>query len=126
DDVSAFDEDFFVKYQDVMTAAIADDLKTPEVLRELSELQDKLANNGGLNKSDIDSFNDFLEFLDRLLGLALSQRPDLDENQKHIFSERQTARSEQDWATADKLRDQLKEQGIGVRDTARGQTWYRL
>lgn len=126
DDVSAFDEDFFVKYQDVMTAAIADDLKTPEVLRELSELQDKVVNNGGLNNSDVDSFNAFLEFMDQMLGLNLSQRPDLDGNQKHIFSERQTARREQDWATADKLRDQLKEQGIGVRDTARGQTWYRL
>jgi cysteinyl-tRNA synthetase len=36
---------------------------------------------------------------------------------------RATARAEKDWATADAVRDRLKEAGISVADSADGATW---
>jgi cysteinyl-tRNA synthetase len=43
-----------------------------------------------------------------------------------MLAERQKARDSKNWPQSDELRDQLKEQGIHVRDTAHGQVWSRL
>jgi cysteinyl-tRNA synthetase len=43
-----------------------------------------------------------------------------------MIADRQAARDAKDWATSDKLRDELKEQGITVRDTANGPIWSRI
>ena len=42
-----------------------------------------------------------------------------------LIEQRQTARSEGDFETADRIRDQLAEAGIAVEDTADGVTWHR-
>lgn len=66
-----------------------------------------------------------LAFLDAVFGLDLANRPDITDEQKQLIAERQQARDAKDWATSDKLRDQLKEQGIEVRDTPGGTVWSR-
>ena len=40
-----------------------------------------------------------------------------------IISIRQTARQEKNWATADKIRDELKTAGIILEDTPQGVKW---
>ena len=42
---------------------------------------------------------------------------------EHQLEERTRARAEKDWATADAVRDRLKEAGIEVTDTADGPAW---
>jgi cysteinyl-tRNA synthetase len=39
------------------------------------------------------------------------------------LEQRGAARAAKDWATADRLRDELAGMGVDVRDTADGQTW---
>lgn len=65
--------------------------------------------------------------IDDLLGLRiLASTNDIDGTVRDIITERQAARDQKDWAKSDELRDQLAEQGIGVRDTATGSFWYYL
>jgi cysteinyl-tRNA synthetase len=46
--------------------------------------------------------------------------------QERLILERETVRASKDWAQSDVLRNELIEQGIGLRDTQTGAIWYRL
>lgn len=67
-----------------------------------------------------------LAFLDQVFGLDLSQRSDISDTQKQLMTEREATRQAKNWTKSDELRDRLKEQGLGVRDTPHGVYWYRL
>jgi cysteinyl-tRNA synthetase len=43
-----------------------------------------------------------------------------------MIADRQAAREAKDWTATDTLRDQLKAQGLTVRDTANGPIWQRI
>ena len=63
---------------------------------------------------------------DRVLGLSLDAPADepiteLPEGAASILEQRATARAARDFATADRLRDELAAQGVEVRDTPNGQ-----
>jgi cysteinyl-tRNA synthetase len=57
-------------------------------------------------------------------GGATDSGPEAEEIEG-LIEQRQTARSEGDFETADRIRDQLAEAGIAVEDTADGVTWHR-
>lgn len=105
--------------------AVQNDLNTAQALAALGELVSYMSDIPipGVEGEHTDGT---LRFLDDVFGLDLADRPDITDYQKQLMSERQKARDNKDWAKSDELRDQLKEQGIGVRDTARGQVWSRL
>jgi cysteinyl-tRNA synthetase len=115
----------FSEFRKTLTKSLSSDLDTPQVLADLSAtsavLQTHLVSN-----ADLPDFRNFLEFLDAALELGLSKRDDISNEQKDLLEQRQKAREVKDWAKSDELRDQLKEQGIGVRDTEHGPIWYRL
>lgn len=94
---------------------INDDLKTPEAIAEVSKFIDV-----GNPKHDL------LRQLDNIFGLDLSNRTDINHQQKMIIKERETAREENDWSQADKLRSNLESEGIGLEDTPYGPIWYKL
>jgi cysteinyl-tRNA synthetase len=104
---------------------LADDLATPQALALLSqvngELLDKL-----LRPADQPAFEQLLQSIDELLGLQLETINDITDEQKQLIAERQSARDRQDWSKSDQLRDQLSEQGVGLRDTPQGAIWYPL
>jgi len=108
-----------------LTDALSDDLNTPQALAELSQLAEALALHQ-LAHADQAAFQDYLQFVDRLLGLNLSQLPAINAEQKQLLAARVSARQQQDWQQSDHLRDQLIEQGIGLRDTPAGVIWFRL
>lgn len=108
-----------------ITAALLNDLATPESLRILSAIVDKLGQDK-LNPRDSGQHLGFLEFLDGAFGLTLSKREPVTEVQTSLIAERENARNNKDWVKSDELRDKLIEQGIGLRDTAYGAIWYRL
>lgn len=103
-------------------AAIDDDLNTSVALGELATL----ANQSETRGVDREKIQAMLNIADRLLGLQLSERPTINDTQKHLVADRQAARDAKDWALSDKLRDELREQGITVRDTANGPLWSRI
>lgn len=71
----------------------------------------------------------FLELFDEfsmVLGITLrTQKELLDADIEELIEQRNEARKAKDFALADQIRDQLKEQGIVLEDTAQGVRWKR-
>lgn len=106
------------------TFAYADgDLTTPMIVAKLSVLQDLT---DAVDAQDIEAFRDFLEFIDKLVGTQLANRQDISEDQKDLITERESARDQKDWTKSDDIRSELKDQGIGLKDTEYGTIWFRL
>jgi len=105
------------------TAAFDDDLDTPAALRVLRSLE---------KDSEIPPGAKFETFAyaDHLLGLDLARdigrepapRP-LPDGAAELLEARDAARAAADWATSDRLRDELGKLGVTVTDTPQGQTW---
>jgi len=70
----------------------------------------------------------FLDVADDLLGLNLSTslQSNLNPEQLELIASREAARQTSNWAESDRLRNELKSQGIGLRDTVEGTIWFLL
>ena len=67
---------------------------------------------------------DFWQQIDHLFGLGLlSDSPELGSAAKKLLVSRQAARAAKDFATSDRLRDELLAQNISVLDSKDGQIW---
>jgi cysteinyl-tRNA synthetase len=108
-------------FQDIL-AAMHDDLNTPVAIGILAGL----AHDSEADGVDGDKIQPLLNILDQLFDLSLSNRPNITEGQRALISGREQVRADKDWAQSDALRDQLTNQGLGLRDTPRGTLWYRL
>ncbi|MGW0588030.1 cysteine--tRNA ligase [Streptosporangium sp. NPDC002607] len=101
-------------------AAFDDDLDTPLALRLLRELE----RDGSVAPGS--RFEAFLH-LDQILALDLSldigRSRSLPGGAAELVEQRARARDAQDWATSDRLRDELAALGVKVVDTPEGQTW---
>jgi cysteinyl-tRNA synthetase len=104
--------------------ALADDMNTPKALAVAWEVvrSDEL---GSVEKWAL------LRDFDRVLGLDLEsagQAPAeaLDERLLALIREREQARRERDFARADRLRDELRAEGVLIEDSAEGTRWRRV
>lgn len=97
---------------------LQNDLDTPQVLSRIDEYFNKVEANY------MHPNNQVLQFIHKVLGINLF-RDDIPLKLKQLLHWRQQARDKHDWATADKLREQLQKKGIEVRDTPIGQLWSR-
>ncbi|WP_144451523.1 cysteine--tRNA ligase [Halalkalibacter nanhaiisediminis] len=67
----------------------------------------------------------FTEFAD-VLGIVITENKELlDEDIEELIENRNQARKDRNFALADQIRDDLKEQGIILEDTAQGVRWKR-
>lgn len=72
------------------------------------------------------SFSDW-QFVDKLFGLDLiATSPDVTLEVKPLIEARETAREEKDFATADRIRDDLASRNITILDTPLGPIWQYL
>jgi cysteinyl-tRNA synthetase len=108
-----------------MLNAMQNDLSTPQALTALSKLVSFMQSIPipGVEGKYTDGT---LKLIDDLLGLDLANRADINTEQKHLISRREEARKVQDWHRSDELRNELKEQGIDINDTAHGPVWSRI
>lgn len=61
-----------------------------------------------------------------VLGILYNRKNnDVDSDIETLIEERQQARANKDWATADRIRDELKAKGIILKDTPQGVTWTK-
>ena len=68
--------------------------------------------------------DEFLKFLDEAFGFELvASTPDITDEIREKIAARVVAKAEKDFATADKLRDEIAEQGIELLDSADGVKW---
>ena len=98
---------------------LQNDLDTPQALANIDRYFEHVDSAGTAPSIEA------LEFIRELLGIDLL-REDISEDQKQLIKDRQTARESKDWTKSDELRDQLREQGIEVKDTPNGTLWSRV
>lgn len=61
-----------------------------------------------------------------VLGILYNRKNnDVDSDIEALIEERQQARANKDWTTADRIRDELKAKGIILKDTPQGVTWTK-
>ena len=119
-------------YRQLCYDAMNDDLNTPIVISHLFDLA-RVVNSAAdhktsLSQEQIDELKSVLEtFLFEVLGLRDESAGDntavLNGLMKLILDIRATAKANKDWATSDRLRDELKAIGISVKDGKDGATW---
>ncbi len=115
--------DFESMKNDIINA-LNDNLDTPRALSLISEQSSDIEKNQ-INSSQSKEYQKYLKLIDELLGLNLSNRPDINKTQKKLLIERKKARESNNWQISDEIREKLKKQGISVRDDMNKQIWFR-
>ena len=110
-------------------AALDDDLNVSAALAALfdlvRELNRRIAERS-LSTADAARALGSLRDLDRVLAILPDEIADLPPGAADLLSAREMARANRDWATSDRLRDELAALGVAVEDTRDGQRWKRL
>ena len=106
-----------------------DDFNTANAVTDLFDLS-KEANlylgEAHVSKQVLEQFLALFSELSGVLGVTLTvDKGLLDEEVEQLIEERNTARQNRDFARADAIRDQLRDQGILLEDTAQGMRWKR-
>lgn len=108
--------------------AMDDDLNTADGISAVFELVKDInvnvidSKSAELIKYAINLFDE----LTNVLGLVYNRDTgSLDEEIEKLIEARQNARKEKNWAEADRIRDELKAQGIVLEDTPQGVKWHR-
>lgn len=110
--------------------AMDDDLNTPKALAAVhraARVVNRAIDQGEVSTKDAAAIHQFFSDLDRVLGILGGQTKNekLPEEAGRLIRERDEARANRDWATADSLRKQLLAMGIVVEDTPAGTVWKR-
>ena len=112
----------YTEVKKTISKEISDDLNTPKVLGYINGAISRVDDLG----ADSNSINELSKYIDQLLGLDLASSKDISDKQKDLLAQRQKAKDDKDFAKADQLRDQLKKDGLEIRDTSYGQIWNRI
>ncbi len=109
----------FEKFVQDFTAAMDEDFNTANGITVVFELA-KWINSGNYNQEIKDGFAEILQ----VFGIVFTEEVLGDEIEK-LIEQRQAARADRDFATADAIRDQLAARGIKLLDTKDGVRWQR-
>ncbi|MGJ0491477.1 cysteine--tRNA ligase [Methylobacter sp.] len=127
-----FDEGFL---ETLFTRAMDDDFNTPKAIAALFELAKEINKAKENNPERAGHLAALLKKLGGMLGI-LQDDPDafLKGSGESVFDEekieqqiqaRLDAKKNKDWSTADRIRDELKEQGVILEDVPGGTNWRR-
>lgn len=111
-------------------SGLSDDLNISLALSALFEMIRKaniLITEGQVYKKDAENLISFIQFIDKIL--AVLPREEAEALPKEILKkikERERARQEKNYALADKIREELLQQGIVLEDTKDGVRWKRF
>ncbi len=110
--------------------AMEDDLNTGEALGAIFELVRDIntnVNDGVQSKSLVEYAITVFDELMNVLGLLYNRKAasSLDDEIEALIAARNEARKNKNWAEADRIRDELKAQGIVLEDTPQGVKWHR-
>ena len=121
--------DGFNKYREQFIAAMDDDLNTADAIASIFELVRDINTNvvgKAPSKALVEGAIAIFDELTGVLGLVYNRKTEtLDSDVEALIEARTNARKEKNWAEADRIRDQLKEMGIVLEDTAQGVKWHR-
>ncbi len=109
--------------------AMDDDLNTADGLAAIFDLVKDINTkilDKAVSKNVCEAAANLFDELCDVLGILYNRKSnDLDSEIEELIAQRQEARRNKDWATADKIRDDLKSRGIILKDTPQGVTWTK-
>lgn len=109
--------------------AMDDDLNTADGLAAIFELTKDINTkilDHDVSKAVCEHAAKLYDELCNVLGILYNRKENtLDSDIEALVEKRQEARKNKDWATADKIRDELKAKGIILKDTPQGVTWTK-
>ena len=116
--------------KDKFIEAMEDDLNTGEALGAIFELVKEInlnVNDGVQSKALVEYAIKVFDELMNVLGLLYNRNAEknLDDEIEALIQARNDARKAKNWAEADRIRDELKAQGIILEDTPQGVKWHR-
>ena len=122
-DDGEYNDNDFNKYDNKFKEYLSNDLNTSNTLTLLYDLlkDDTISSNTKLK---------LIESWDKVLGLDLLKKENLDEELeeyvKDMIEKRKEAKKNKDFELADQIRNELLEKGIELKDTREGTTWNKL
>ncbi len=110
--------------------AMDDDLNTPRALAAIhrtARTVNRAIDQEEVSAKDVAVVHHFFSDLDKVVGILGEEvkTEELPEEAGRLIRERDQARANRDWATADTLRKELLAMGIVVEDTPSGTVWKR-
>lgn len=131
-DTLANDEDILAmiaNHQEHFVEVMDDDINTPNGLTVIYQFMRDInvyIEGQEVSKRALDALLKAYSQLLAIFGIDFTAQEDnLDDMVQALIDERTTARNNKDFARADEIRDQLREQGIILDDTAQGTRWKR-
>lgn len=123
DEKKIFDnfDDYRVKYIEAMD----DDLNTADAVAAIFELVKAFNTNlnGDSSKEILKKSMDLMMELAGVMGILSKEKDVINDDIEALIQERTQARQNKDWATADRIRDELAARGIVLEDTPQGIKW---
>lgn len=117
------------KRREQFITAMDDDLNTADGLAAIFELTKDINTkilDRDVSKTVCEHAAKLYDELCDVLGILYNRKENtLDGDIEALVEKRQEARKNKDWATADKIRDELKAKGIILKDTPQGVTWTK-
>lgn len=117
------------KRREQFITAMDDDLNTADGLAAIFELTKDINTkilDSDVSKAVCEHAAKLYDELCDVLGILYNRKENtLDSDIEALVEKRQEARKNKDWATADKIRDELKAKGIILKDTPQGVTWTK-
>jgi cysteinyl-tRNA synthetase len=120
--------DFAEKRKQEFIDAMEDDLNTADALAAVFSLAKdiNMAIDAGAGKEALTEMAKVFDELTGVLGLLYQRKEEtLDTKVEEMIEQRTQARKNKDFATADKIRDELKAMGIVLEDTPQGVKWHK-
>ena len=115
--------DQFIKVMD-------DDLNTADAISAVFELVKDINTSvitDAPSKELVEYATKLFDELTGVLGLVYNRKTEnLDDEIEKLIEARTQARKDRNWAEADRIRDELKAQGIVLEDTPQGVKWHRV
>lgn len=117
------------KRREQFITAMDDDLNTADGLAAIFELTKDINTkilDHDVSKAVCEHAAKLYDELCNVLGILYNRKENtLNSDIEALVEKRQEARKNKDWATADKIRDELKAKGIILKDTPQGVTWTK-
>ena len=109
--------------------AMDDDLNTADAISAVFELVKDINTTviaDAPAKELVELATTLFDELTGVLGLVYNRKTEsLDDEIEKLIEARTQARKDRNWAEADRIRDELKAQGIVLEDTPQGVKWHR-
>lgn len=110
-------------------AVMDDDFDTSGALGAVYEFVKEvnvMMNNSTLNKIELAAVLNFLQLVDKVLGVIFVEEATIDSDVEKLIEKRNLARKNKDFKASDAIRDELLERGIVLEDKPQGTIWKKV